>query len=104
MIGKFEDKENGVQPIESVSLAFKDNSPLWAYCLAETHAHSVPGVHGVNSKLLGPVGGRIVAETFAGLLVYDSQSFLSQEPRWKPAIGDGKTFGLKEFVNFAIGK
>ena len=103
-IGKFEDQEAGVQPIEAISPAFKDNSPLWAYCLAETHDHTVQGIHGVNSKLLGPVGGRIVAETFAGLIVYDSQAFLSQEPRWKPTIGDGKTFGLKEFVNFAIGK
>lgn len=103
-IGKFEDKEDGVQPIEAISPAFKDNSPLWTYCLAETHEHTVSGIHGVKSKLLGPVGGRIVAETFAGLLVYDSQSFLAQEPRWKPTIGDAKTFGLKEFVNFAIGK
>jgi hypothetical protein len=92
-----------VQAIEAISPAFKDNCPLWAYCLAETHAHTVPGIHGVNSKLLGPVGGRIVAETFAGLIVNDSQSFLSQEPRWKPTIGGGKIFGLKEFVNFAIG-
>ena len=102
-IGKFEDAESGVQAIEAISPVFKDNSPLWAYCLAETHAHTAPGVHGVKSKLLGAVGGRIVAETFAGLLVNDSQSFLSQEPGWKPKIGDGKTFGLKEFVNFAIG-
>jgi len=102
-IGKFEDVESGVQPIEAVSAAFKDNSPLWAYCLAETRSHTVSGIHGIKSRLLGPVGGRIVAETFAGLLVYDSQSFLSQEPKWKPTIGDGKTFGLREFVNFAIG-
>lgn len=103
-IGKFEDQESGVKPIEDISAAFKDNCPLWTYCLAETHSHTVPGLHGIRSKLLGPVGGRIVAETFAGLLVYDSQSFLSQEPKWKPTIGDGKTFGLKQFVNFAIGK
>ena len=45
-----------------------------------------------------------MAETFAGLLVYDSQAFLAVDPRWKPIIGDGMTFGLREFVNFAIGK
>jgi Animal haem peroxidase len=103
-IGKFEDAEDGVKSITDISKAFANNSPLWAYCLAETDTHTVPGIHGVKSKLLGPVGGRIVAETFAGLIVYDSQSFLSQDPGWKPTIGDGKTFGLKEFVNFAIGK
>ena len=33
---------------------------------------------------LGPVGGRIVAETFVGLLLNDSYSFLSQDPTWTP--------------------
>ncbi len=76
---------------------------MWAYCLAERTDVTVPGLHGINSKLLGPVGGRIVAETFGGLLSYDSQSFLTQDPNWKPTIGGGKTFGLKEFVKFALG-
>jgi hypothetical protein len=102
-IGKFEDDPE-VQPIENFSAVFKDNCPLWAYCLAETEHQTVPGLFEVKSKLLGPVGGRIVAETFAGLLVYDSQSFVSQDPKWKPTIGDGKTFGLREFVNFALGR
>jgi len=38
------------------------------------------------------------------LLKEDSQSFLGQDRRWKPTIGDGKPFGLEEFVKFAIGK
>ena len=33
---------------------------------------------------LGPVGGRIVAETFIGLLLADRHSFLSQAPDWAP--------------------
>ncbi len=102
-IGKFADTPE-VQPIEKISAAFKDNCPLWAYCLAETQHQTVTGIGDVKSKLLGPVGGRIVAETFAGLLTYDSHSFLTQEPNWRPTIGDGKTFGLKEFVNFALGR
>jgi len=110
LIGKFQDKVDAVD-IGSLKddkgnpiTVFRDNCPLWTYCLAETDHHTVPGLFGVNSKLLGEVGGRIVAETFAGLLVADSQSFLSQDPRWEPTIGDGKNFGLKELVNFAIGK
>jgi hypothetical protein len=95
---KDEDQNN--RPLK----AFVDNCPLWTYCLAETNNHTVPGLFGINTKQLGPVGGRIVAETFAGLLTGDSQSFIGQDPRWKPTIGDGKTFGLREFVNFAIGK
>jgi hypothetical protein len=103
LIGKFEDQPE-TQNIENISPVFKDTCPLWAYCLAETTKHTVPGHAGVKSKLLGPVGGRIVAETFAGLLHYDSQSFLTQDPTWTPTIGDGRQFGLKEFVNFALGR
>jgi hypothetical protein len=102
-VGKFQDDPE-VQPIENISPAFKGNCPLWAYCLAETENQTVTGLAGVKSKLLGPVGGRIVAETFAGLLTYDSQSFFNQDPNWKPTIGDGELFGLKEFVNFALGR
>lgn len=109
-IGKFQDQVDAVD-INSLKddkgnpvTAFKDNCPLWTYCLAETVHHTAAGHAGVKSKQLGFVGGRIVAETFAGLLVNDSQSFFGQNPRWKPTIGDGKTFGLKEFVNFAVGK
>ena len=105
-IGKFQDQPE-VQKIEDVkdtNKVFKDNCPLWTYCLAETTNHTVTGHAGVKSKLLGPVGGRIVAETFAGLLHYDSQSFLNQDPKWTPTIGDGRHFGLKEFVNFALSR
>ncbi len=110
LIGKFQDQVDAININDlkdeknNAVTTFRDNCPLWTYCLAETNAHTVPGLFGVKSKLLGPVGGRIVAETFAGLLVNDSQSFLGQDPRWKPTIGDGKNFGLREFVNFAIGK
>ncbi len=103
LIGKFQDQPE-TQRIGKVSTVFEDTCPLWAYCLAETTHHTTAGQAGVKSKLLGPVGGRIVAETFAGLLTYDSQSFLNQDPRWTPTIGDGRHFGLKEFVNFALGR
>jgi hypothetical protein len=83
--------------------AFRGNCPLWTYCLAETFESDVEGKFGVKSKLLGPVGGGIVAETFAGLLTYDSHSFLNVDPLWKPKIGGGR-FGLKELVRYALGK
>jgi hypothetical protein len=114
LIGKFEGeveaedindlKDENDKPITNPANVFENNCPLWAYCLAETNQHTIPGKFGVNSKLLGEVGGRIVAETFAGLLVTDSQSFLSQDPRWKPTLGGGGTFGLREFVKFALSK
>jgi hypothetical protein len=104
LIGQFTDKPDKLTKITEISTAFEGNCPLWTYCLAETKTHTVGGHAGVKSHQLGEVGGRIVAETFAGLLTEDSQSFFGQDPQWKPTIGDGKTFGLKEFVKFAIGK
>jgi hypothetical protein len=83
--------------------AFRDNCPLWTYCLAETFSSAAPGKFNVKSKVLGPVGGRIVAEIFAGLLVYDSHSLVNVNPRWTPAIA-GAHFGLKEFVRYALGQ
>ena len=43
---------------------------------------------------LGPVGGRIVMETFAGILLGDSHSFLSQDPTWTPVKPDFKMADL----------
>jgi hypothetical protein len=58
----------------------------------------------LEARLLGPVGGRIVAETMVGLLAQDSSSFLSQDPRWTPdpdLMRDGK-FGLSELILAAL--
>jgi Animal haem peroxidase len=106
LIGKFGDQPETqtIDDLPGTNGVFKNNCPLWAYCLAETTNFTAVGQAGVKSKLLGPVGARIVAETFAGLLKYDSQSFLNQDPRWKPTLGAGGVFGLKELVNFALGR
>ena len=37
-----------------------------------------------GGKRLGPVGGRIVAEVFAGLLMGDPTSYANCDPRWTP--------------------
>ena len=104
-IGKFEDRLGS--DVFDLNTAdgferFRDNCPLWVYILAETFDQVSEGKFKVKSRLLGPVGGTIVAETFAGLLMYDSHSFLNQDPRWKPKISKGK-FGLREFVKYALG-
>lgn len=52
-------------------------TPLWYWILAE--AKTLAG-----GKSLGPVGGRIVAEVFVGLLENDARSFLSEDPGWEP--------------------
>ena len=53
---------------------------------------------------LGPVGGRIVAEVFVGLMMEDKHSFLRQNPLWEPFAqfrkADG-TFGMAELIRAA---
>lgn len=53
---------------------------LWFYILNETK-----NLGGMSGKMLGPVGGTIIAEVFAGLLAGDPLSFTSIRPRWTPA-------------------
>ena len=53
------------------------NDPLWVYVLREAELQK-------GGLSLGPVGGRIVAEVFVGLLAADPNSFLSVHPTWRP--------------------
>ncbi|HEX3978718.1 MAG TPA: heme peroxidase family protein [Solirubrobacteraceae bacterium] len=90
--------------------AFAGNCPLWAYVLAETEEVTVDfattdGTQSISTRRLGPVGGRIVAETFAGLLAADSSSFLNVDPLWTPdpeLVSAGGTFGLRELIAAAL--
>lgn len=56
------------RPITEISPNFAGSTPLWVYVLAE--AAQLP------SGRLGPVGGRLVAETVIGLLASDPSSIL----------------------------
>jgi hypothetical protein len=44
------------------------------------------------------VGGRIVAETFIGILLTDSSSYLAQDPLWTPSLAVNGRFGLRELI------
>jgi hypothetical protein len=55
----------------------------------------------INTPRLGPVGGRIVAEVFLGLMFNDKHSLLTIEPNWQPPAGP--QFALKDFVLYALG-
>jgi len=72
---------------------FRNNTPLWYYILAEAAEKGQRGA-------LGPVGSRIVMETFVGLLWEDGHSFLRQSPKWKPR---AEPFGMTQFIKFARG-
>jgi len=89
-------------PLLKVSPTFKDNAPLWYYVLAEAQAQ-----FDGNDKTpirLGPVGGRIVAEVFVGLMLGDNHSFLAQDPSWQPTLGKGGKFGIQDLITVALGK
>ena len=109
-VGKGVDKQDPGDPkivsIDKISPVFVNNCPLWTYILAEAMNHQVKVQIPVQSPLaittpqLGPVGGRIVAEVFLGLMFGDNHSMLSANPTWTPK---NPCFGLKDFVNYAIG-
>jgi hypothetical protein len=94
--------------ILSVSKIFANNCPLWTYILAEAmhykEAVKIPVKESISitTPRLGPVGGRIVAEVFLGLIADDSDSYLGLYPTWQPPSGPG--YALKDFVKYALGR
>jgi len=87
---------------------FKGKCPLWTYILAEAFQNQekvdipVTEKKSITTPKLGPVGGRIVAEVFLGLMFGDNDSLLNLEPNWQPPSGPG--FRLKDFVKYALGQ
>jgi Animal haem peroxidase len=75
--------EMGETPLSNADLGLSGagwggEAPLWFYILKE--AERPPH----NAKRLGPVGGRIVAETLLGILKHDERSFVNSGTPWKP--------------------
>jgi hypothetical protein len=100
-----------LQSITAVDKVFTRNCPLWTYVLAEAMRKQAPlkipvkenltGNITVTTPQLGPVGGRIVAEVFLGLMFGDGNSLLSLDPTWQPKTGPA--FALKDLVKYALG-
>lgn len=114
-IGSAADSAGTLPTAVDIAPAFADNCPLWAYVLAEA-AHgfrtageeeTVPTEEGprpVGTPRLGEVGGTIVAETFAGMMLDDRHSFWNVDPRWRPTlVGRHERFTLRELVRYALG-
>jgi hypothetical protein len=109
LIGKGVDHpEEPLSNILSVSPVFAGNCPLWTYILAEAMHCRLPvrlpvkENVSVNTPQLGPVGGRIVAEVFLGLMFGDPKSLLNLDPAWTPKLG--ANYKLKDFVAYALGR
>jgi hypothetical protein len=108
------DGDKGGIPLTEFGDSFRGQAPLWTYVLAEARhdwlerAKKLPDPEKDADALpvrLGKVGGRIVAEVFAGLLLGDSHSFLAQSPAWKPLFyprGE-KRFEMPDLIAVALG-
>ena len=67
---------------EPITISDPMEDCLWVYILKEATVAN----KGANSgKMLGPVGGRIVGEVFAGLLSGDPMSYVRCDPNWTPS-------------------
>ena len=74
----------------------QDCTPLWLYILAEGTL--------TGGQRLGPVGGRIVAETIIGLLELDNTSYLGANRSWRPNpefIGENDDWDMVALLKFA---
>ncbi|RKH71281.1 peroxidase family protein [Corallococcus aberystwythensis] len=68
-------------------------APLWYYILKEAKLAN-------QGRFLGPVGGRIVGETFFSVLKNDPRSFLHNKG-WKPTYGTAGDFTIADLLRIA---
>lgn len=102
-------RDDANRPITHYGESFRGAAPLWTYILAEAQHAWLAQARELTAEAanaipvrLGPVGGRIVAEVFVGLLLGDSHSFLAQDPGWTPELADaGGRFDMPQFVRVA---
>lgn len=82
-------------------------TPLWYYILREAELFGTARHAGdpFGGQHLGPVGSRIVAETFVGLLWYDDSSFLHSQTGFSPVLprGPDGEFRLSDLIRYALG-
>ncbi|PYK21015.1 MAG: peroxidase [Verrucomicrobia bacterium] len=98
--------EMGIPPLSNSDLAelqtirpsFVQSTPLFYYILKETELRE-------DGLRLGPMGARIVAEVFIGLLQLDPDSYFSVQPAWLPTLpthdGTPESFRMIDFLTFA---
>lgn len=80
-------REMGIDPLSSADLSDLSNlganldssTPLFFYILREAEVFA-DGLH------LGPMGGRMVAEVFLGILEADPTSYLNTGDNWRPTL------------------
>jgi hypothetical protein len=109
LIGKATGDAEDAEAITAIAPSFAGKAPLWTYILAESTA-SAFNVHDghidggqIAPIRLGPVGGRIVAETFVGIMAVDRTSVL-YNPFFRPdpAFTTNGRFGFRELIRAVL--
>lgn len=87
-----------LRDIDDIAPRLAGATPLWLYILREADVIA-------DGLRLGPVGGRIVAEVFLGLLEMDASSYRQVEPDWRPSLptrsGESETFAMADLLTVA---
>jgi Animal haem peroxidase len=86
----------GARPLTAEELAlpgWSGETPLWLYILREAATRG-GGDH------LGEVGGRIVAEVIIGIVRHDPESYLVNDPSWRPTLPSHEpgTFKIRDLL------
>jgi hypothetical protein len=89
------DPANGADGKVAAEHGLHHQTPLWYYILKEAQLRA-------KGRHLGPVGSRILAEVFVGLLQGDDESFLASEPGWRPTLPGAKPgeFTMADLLRF----
>jgi hypothetical protein len=84
-----------LRELAKFGVGLERSTPLWYYILKEAELAG-------GTRLVG-VGARIVGEVFLGLLALDEDSYLSEDPRWRPTLPSlvPGTFTMADFLRFA---
>lgn len=90
-------KNQRLVDIPNFGKEFVGKAPLWYYILAEAQQQFKKDETPIR---LGPVGGRIVVETFVGLMVGDAHAFLAADPDWTP--NKDRKFMMSDLIKKAI--
>ena len=90
-------RSNELAELTNYGVQLQKSTPLWYYVLKEAELLA-------GGLTLGPVGGRIVAEVFIGLLQTDPHSWVVKQPSFRPTLPSGNTrgsFTMVDFLRFA---
>ncbi len=88
-------KPDVFEDLRTISPGFDRATPPWFYMLREASELN-------KGERLGPLGARIVAEVFIGVLQGDRFSFLNANPNWRPELGNDKgEFSIVDLLRIA---